>query len=98
MGLAKRMLGNYGDAKRYLEKALRLDPENSTIGQELVIVIFVMFFYEHYFKPHLCYFWYSFHFTMYFRSVGLKSGKYGLKYFKVAFHQFPESMSEKITK
>jgi hypothetical protein len=44
MGLAKRMLGNYGDAKRYLEKALRLDPENSTIGQELVIIIFVMFF------------------------------------------------------
>ncbi len=36
IGKAKRYLGSYVDAKKYLEKALRRDPENVEVGEELV--------------------------------------------------------------
>ncbi len=37
IGLAKRMLGNYSEARMFLERALRIEPTNSTVGRELVI-------------------------------------------------------------
>jgi hypothetical protein len=31
------MLGNYSEARMFLERALRIEPTNSTVGRELVI-------------------------------------------------------------
>ena len=40
--MAKKNLGNYPDARKYLDRALRLDPVNSDVGRELVTLVILL--------------------------------------------------------
>ena len=37
MGVAKKALGNYCDSRKYLERALRIDPTNADVIRQMVI-------------------------------------------------------------
>jgi hypothetical protein len=37
MGVAKKALGNYSDARKYLERALRIDPTNADVIRQMVM-------------------------------------------------------------
>ena len=37
MGVAKKSLGNYTDARKYLERALRIDPRNPDVIRQMVM-------------------------------------------------------------